>query len=333
MSPTSRRRFLIASLGSGAALGLGLAGYRRGKGEQVVCQKSAHALGSKVAITALAPSETAGDAAIEGAFAEIERVESVLSLYRANSQVSQLNHTGVVAEPHPFLVEVLNHALATSRRSGGAFDVTVQPLWDFYAAAGRERRVPGDAEIAATRAKVDWRRLHVATDRVTLEEPVTAITLNGIAQGFATDRALAVLKSHGIEHALVDAGELASLGRNRAGEPWNAGVQHPREPEAYAALVPLDGRAMATSGDYATSFSDDFRHNHIFDPRTGASPQSFASVTVLAETTMAADALSTACFVLSPEDARRLISETPGADLFAILKDGRTLATPGFPVA
>ncbi len=129
----------------------------------------------------------------------------------------------------------------------------------------------------------------------------------------------------------MDAGEIHPLGTTSAGEPWTVGIQHPREPSAYAALVGLDGRALATSGDYATSFSPDHRHHHILDPRTGVSPGAFSSVSVLAPTAMEADALSTALFVLGPARSLSLIEMTPRVDALFILKDGRTLATGGFP--
>ena len=129
----------------------------------------------------------------------------------------------------------------------------------------------------------------------------------------------------------MDAGEIHPLGEKAGGEPWRAGIQHPREPDAYAALVRLDGRALSTSGDYATAFSPDRRHHHILDPHTGASPGTFSSVSVLAPTAMEADALSTALFVLGPARGLALIEATPRADALFILKDGRTLTTRGFP--
>ncbi len=109
------------------------------------------------------------------------------------------------------------------------------------------------------------------------------------------------------------------------------GIQHPRIEDAYISVAKLDGRCLATSGDYATSFSPDHRDNHIFDPRTGKSPTELASVSVLAESGLVADGLSTALFVLGPEQGLRLIEATPGADALFVLKDGRTLATRGFP--
>ena len=159
------------------------------------------------------------------------------------------------------------------------------------------------------------------------------MTLNGIAQGFAADRAMAALRRHGIGHALVDAGEIGTLGGRDASEPWKVGIQHPRRQDAYIEIAKLDGRCLSTSGDYATSFDEDHRDHHIFDPHTGRSPAAFSSVTIAAPTATQADALSTAVFVLGPERGLDLVRSSPSVDALLVLKDGRTLATDGFPAA
>jgi thiamine biosynthesis lipoprotein len=268
--------------------------------------------------------------AVQRAFEEIERVEQVMSLYRSDSQVCRLNRDGRLERPDPMLVEVLQSACTLSRRTRGAFDVTVQPLWEVFAGAQREGRSVTEADRTAALARVDWRHLSVSSERLALS-PGMAITLNGIAQGYATDRATAVLRECGIEHALVNAGEVGALG-TRGGEPWCVGIQHPREPEAYIALAKLAGRCVSTSGDYATTFSNDRRSNHLFDPRTGRSPDEFASVTVVAPTAMQADGLSTAISVLGLERGEQLLNETPDCDALFVLKDGRTFQTAEFPV-
>jgi FAD:protein FMN transferase len=159
----------------------------------------------------------------------------------------------------------------------------------------------------------------------------TSLTLNGIAQGYAADRAMAALAAHGIEHALIDTGELAGLGR-RQGSPWRIGIQHPRAADAFIALARLDHRCLATSGDYATAFSPDHRYNHIFDPRSGDSPQELASVSIAAPTAMEADALSTAAFVLGAQGALDLLATMPGVDALLVLKTGGVIKSNGFPL-
>jgi len=273
------------------------------------------------------------EAALAAAFAELATVERVMSIYRPEGELSRLNRAGTLEQPHAYLVQVLQAAQAMSERSGGAFDVTVQPLWDLFLAEQKKGRLPGDAAIEAARRKVNWRRLEVTAQRVRLLDQGMAVTLNGIAQGFAADRALAALQGHGIRHALVNSGELGSLGGKEGGEPWKTGIQHPRRPDAFAAVLDLDGRCLSTSGDYATAFSPDFVNNHIFDPATGRSPELLSSVSVLTPSCTEADALSTAIFVAGLERGMKLAESTPRTDAFLIRKDGTTLATKGFPIS
>jgi thiamine biosynthesis lipoprotein len=267
---------------------------------------------------------------VDQAFAELELVEQVMSIYRPTSQLCQLNRDRALDHPHPYLLEVLEAARAMSQRSDGAFDITVQPLWELFSAHCRRGSLPTAVEVEATRRQVGWRRVEISADRVALQGSATAITLNGIAQGFAVDKALACLRTHGIDHALLDTGEIGTVGRNDDGEPWTVGIQHPRVHDAFISLASLSGRCLATSGDYATPFSDDLRWHHIFDPRTGRSPTELASVSIAAPTGLQADALSTAVFVLGPQRGYELVRSTADTDALLVMKDGRTMATNGF---
>ncbi len=342
--PANRRQFLYLAAGVGGAMSLGITDWlvrnathaEEAESAPSSSLKSATrtswALGSDVSITALhADRKTAADA-VDAAFAELELVEELMSMYRPESQLSRLNRDGELGGPHPYFVEVLRAAQDMSRRSGGAFDITVQPLWSLFAEAKKSESLPEDTAVEKARQKVDWRRVEVSPSRIRLRGEGTAITLNGIAQGYAADKATGALKSRGVQHALINTGEIGSLGRKEDGEAWTVGIQHPRHADAYISLAKLAGRSLATSGDYATTFSDDYRFNHLFDPRTGRSPSELASVSIAASTAIQADALSTAVFVLGPEDGVKLVTSARGADALIVLKSGRTLATQGFPL-
>lgn len=331
MRQHSRRRFMLIAAGAAGAAAMGAA-FLGGDRRYPVVKRTAHALGTEVAITARHPSSSAAEQAIDASFAELAYLEHrLLSIYQPESEISRLNTRGVLERPSPFVVYVLRQAQSMSQRTGGAFDVTVQPLWEVFAAAAKQDRLPDPAAVARARAKVDWTQLEIAEERIRFKQPGMKVTLNGIAQGFATDRVLATLRGLGIEHALINAGEHAPLGQATEGDDWTVGIQHPSVDDAFVALADLDGRCLATSGDYATSFSNDRRNHHIFDPRTGYSPTELASVSVLAPTAMQADALSTALFVLGSEQGVKLIQQTR-ADAFFVLKDGGTIVTPRFPL-
>jgi thiamine biosynthesis lipoprotein len=260
---------LIAAGAAGAAAmgGAFLGGDRRWP----VVQRRAHALGTEVAIIVRHPSSNAAEQAIEAAFAELEYLEHrLLSIYQPASEISRLNQHGSLERPSPFVVHVLRHARSMSERTDGAFDVTVQPLWEVFAAAAKQHRLPDPAAVAVARSKVDWTQLDIDDSEIRFRRPGMKVTLNGIGQGFASDRVLATLRGFGIEHALINAGEHAPLGQAAEGDDWTVGIQHPTVGDAFVALADLGGRCLATSGDYATSFSSDRRNHHIFDPRKRA---------------------------------------------------------------
>jgi thiamine biosynthesis lipoprotein len=129
----------------------------------------------------------------------------------------------------------------------------------------------------------------------------------------------------------VNTGEIGAMGGKETGEPWTVGIQHPRNADAYVALASLLDCCMATSGDYATRFTDDYVRHHIFDPANGQSPWELASATVTAPAGLDADGLATAILVLGHEKGLKLLRTFPKAEAFLVLKDGQTVSTPGFP--
>ena len=330
----SRRKVIVASVGLGSvaafSAALGIRNMFAG-GTPELLTRTTKALGTEVSISIAHADPALAEAAIDAAFKELDQVEAVLSIYRPDSQVSRLNETGRIDNPHPFLREVLAASLQLSQRTLGAFDVTIQPLWQTYLDAYRQERLPVVRELDEARAKIGWRKVEVAEDHIHLALQGMAVTFNGIAQGFALDRIRSVLKNQGIQHALIDVGELGALGRKSADEPWQSGVQHPRQADAFVAVVPLDDRCLATSGDYATTFTRNREHHHILDARTGRSPLELASASILAPTGMLADGLSTASFILGAEQGRKLVNQYENVDALFITKDGRQFATPGFP--
>lgn len=341
----SRRQFCMlvlgaASAGLGKACGAAELHRARQSGEQasgsaarelVPVSRTFSAFGTDMSIDVLHADRDQAERGLRAAMGEVSTVERSMSLYVAESQVCRLNREGVVRDPHPYLVQVLRYATAISEASAGAFDITVQPLWEVYAAAKQAGQRPDPASVEAARSKVDWRRVEILPTEIRLAGRGTAITLNGIAQGFAADRAIAALRCHGIAHALVNTGEIAALGTRSGGESWTVGIQHPRRQDAYVALVRLADRALATSGDYATPLSADYRDHHIFDPRVGRSPVTFSSVSVVARTACEADVLATAVFVLGAEPGLTLIRSRAACEALLVFRDGRVLATDGFP--
>jgi thiamine biosynthesis lipoprotein len=285
------------------------------------------AFGTTVSIVVAHADAEQARAAGRAALAQARRIDALMTVYRPESEVSRLNASGALDDPDPHLVRVLERAQRLAELADGTFDVTVQPLWQLYAQCRRRGELPSREAVAAARSCVHWTALEVSPRRLAFKRRGMAITLNGIAQGYATDLALAALREHGIEDALVDAGEYAAEGTRQAGRPWTVGLQHPRDPEAVIAAIAMDGRCLATSGDYEATFSDDFLFHHIFDPRTGCSPRALSSVAVAAPSGADADALTKPMMVLDLARARALLAHFPGAGAVWIDKQSRIVAT------
>lgn len=332
-----RRTLLSASLGLGALGCLGAAGAwlstRSSQAELKPYSASALAFGTTVTIKVLHDDLHAAEKAVNDALHEISHVNALMSVYQEQSQVFRLNRDGRLDDPAPHLRYVLRFAQQLSILTAGAFDITVQPLWLAFSRAHESGRLPDANEIAAARALVDWRQLEIRPEGVRMQSAGMAVTLNGIAQGYAVDLALEALLKGGVKHALLDSGEFASAGNKSNGQPWMLGIRHPRQEDAFSAAVKMDGRKVATSGDYETTFSPDFVHHHIFDPARGDSPPALASATVVAPSGILADGLSTAFMVMGPEKAFALAQRLPDVDAMLIGKDGGMVMTPDFPAA
>jgi len=272
------------------------------------------------------------DRALDAAVAELRHIERQMSLFDADSALSRLNRDGVLPRPDPALVAVLQLAQQVSARSGGAFDATVQPLWAAWQHAHAQRRKPTPAELAAARALVDWRAVAVSAQAVRLGRTGMALTLNGIAQGFAAERARALLQAHGIGHALLDTGEWAPIGQAPDGQPWRLGLASPRDSARILASLRADGRGLAVSSDamlrFGTDPADD-RDHHILDPHTGRSPPHLSAVVVAARSTALADALTKVLFMGTAAQALTLARQW-GVDVVAVDKAGRLHASPGW---
>jgi len=243
------------------------------------------------------------EAGLQAAVAAIRRVEWEMSLFDPDSALSRLNRQGQLRAPAPHLWAVLHRARMVSSVSDGAFDVSMQPLWQLWSQAASQGALPSARMVSQTRQRVNWRAIETSSSSIRLNLPGMKLSLNGIAQGYAADLVRKVLQSVGIDHALIDTGETTLLGQAPGQRAWTLGIEdaarHPSSPEAPPSVV-SDGRAMATSSDAHTVFSADHRHHHIVDPHTGYSPTVWSSVTVLAPTCVMADALTKVFFMLAP---------------------------------
>ncbi|MCF3648475.1 FAD:protein FMN transferase [Synoicihabitans lomoniglobus] len=296
----TRRRFLriaavhtvaLAALGAHAATAA--SSPRRWRGI---------ALGGEVGIDLYGADAAAADV-FARCRSEMLRLEKVFSLYDDRSALSHLNREGALADAPHELRDVLALAKRVSEASAGAFDVTVHPLCETLAQGETD-----PAALAAARDLVDYERVIVAGTRVVLDRPGMAVTLNGIAQGYITDRITDVLTEAGYRAALVDIGEKRALGEHPDRRAWRVGVRDPVG-DGLAGVIDLpSGYAMATSGGYGQRYAAGNRH-HLLDARAAESRHDWASVTVIAPQAAVADALSTALAVSAPESAQAILAQ------------------------
>ena len=324
----SRRRFLkvCAALTGGTAL----PGWAKPARDMRHVEHGV-LLGAEAEIQLYHPDARAAQEAIAECFAEVRRLESVFSLEQPGSALSRLNRHGGLTDAPPELIALLERAAEFSRATSGAFDVTVQPLWGLYVRHFSAHRAdvdgPGAAAIRDARSRVDYRQVQINRRRIALGRDGAAITLNGIAQGFITDRIAEMLRALGFEHVLVNMGEIRALEGHADGAPWRVGIADPDRPWHSFLTVPLVGQAIATSGGYGTAFDASGRHHHLFDPRTGKSANHYRSVSVLAPDATTADALSTGLSVLPPDAAFAVLRAYPDASVLFLTNDGGLLQT------
>ncbi|MGB3277163.1 MAG: FAD:protein FMN transferase [Castellaniella sp.] len=312
---TPRRRFLGILAASAALVGPGslrAALNTSGDLPEPVTWRGV-ALGADAQLQLLHPDRAHAERLVRMAVAEVHRLEQVFSLYREDSALVRLNRAGRLDAPPLDLSRLLSQAIAFGDRTGGLFDPSVQTLWDLYAArvlAGLPLP-PDPAELRAALAKVDYRAIRIEADAIVLERPGMALTLNGIAQGYITDRVTELLRANGLEHAMIDLGEARGLGSPEPGRPWHAGIADPRKPDHILETIDLSNQALATSGGYGTPLDASGRYTHLFDPHTGQATPRWRSVTVRAPDATTADALSTAFSQMPADTIRGMISRFP----------------------
>jgi len=246
---------------------------------------------------------------------EIDRLEQIFSLYRPNSEISRLNAAGTLLKPSPELRKLIEASQRLGELSGGAFDISVQPLWRVYEAhfwsrTDIQRDIAARARDVA-QTLVDFRQIESGAARVAFARAGMAITLNGIAQGYISDAIADMLRNEGFESAVVDLGEYRAIGRHPDGRPWRVGIRDGRNAGSIDRVIDLEDMALAVSGGYGTTFDASGRFHHIFDPRTGASANTIVDVAVMGPTATAADGLATAICVAGEGLAPTLLAAYP----------------------
>jgi len=297
-------------------------------------------MGTFAEVTAVAPDQATARRAVEAAYARLKDVNRLMSDYVADSEIGRLNalSAGQSLRVSPETFHCLRRALEIAEQSAGAFDVTCRPLVVLWKQAARQDRLPTEAELRATLARVGWRKLSLHPDQLAVTPTVDGmqVDLGGIAKGYALDLAAAAMRAAGASSGLVDVGgDVLAWGPRADGSAWRVGLRHPFQNGILRTLALID-RAVATSGvQQRFNLIGGRRYSHIVDPRTGRPAEQSPSVTVIASDGLTADAWATAFSVLSVEEGRALLERQPQLELEVLWvlpgKDEPVVQmTPGF---
>lgn len=310
MAETYTRRRAIAIFAAAAGLPL----ITGAKSIERSVTWTGQALGAPATLILNHGDKAAARGLIERVVAEVARLESVFSLYRQDSAIAELNRVGVLVAPPAELVSLLQASRGFWDMTGGAFDPSVQPLWALYrnhfGMPDADPSGPSRTDIAQALTQVGFGSVRCDRDRIVIGAK-TALTLNGVAQGFITDRIVDMLREAGVTSSLVDMGEDRAIGAKADGSPWRIGLAESQDSDRPDQVLEIVNKAVATSSASGFRFDQAGRFGHILDPRIGHVPSLYKRVTVIAEEAATADALSTA-FTLMDEESIASVVKSRG---------------------
>jgi thiamine biosynthesis lipoprotein len=298
---------------------------------KVICSRPA--MGTLVSVTALGRSDHKIQEAIGRAFDEMDRLIGVFSRFDGSSAVTHLNKAGRVAGPPPEFSKVISRSLQYNRLSGGAFDISVEPVVELFRARMDQKnsREPSQAELREALELVDPEGIRLSKSGVCLNKAGMGITLDGIAKGYVVDAIAGVLQKFKIRNYLINAGgDIRTAGTKENRQPWSIAVQDPDKQGRFPDTIQLNDGAVATSGSYEVYFDRDRIFHHIVSSNSGRSPNTSASVSVVAPSAMAADALATSVFVMGSRSGIELIESLPGCECLLVDREGSQLKSTGW---
>ncbi|HXN06020.1 MAG TPA: FAD:protein FMN transferase [Nitrospiria bacterium] len=295
-------------------------------------EKSNMMMGTFIQITVVSASEKTADEALEAGFAEVKRLEDIFSIYRENTEFSEISRMAGIKPVSigPESYELIMRGLEIGHLTEEGFNMAVGPavrLWKVTESS----RIPSEAELARIMPLVDPTKVILDPSKRTvfLKEKGMVLDPGGIAKGYTADKVEAVLKRKGIKSGIVAmAGDLKLFGKKPGGKEWRVAIKHPRKPGETLATLDLTDEAVSTSGDYERFFmKDGVRYHHILVPETLQPARECQSVTVVAPDGTTADALSTGIFVMGPRKGLALAERLPGIGAVIVDKDGNVLVS------
>ena len=302
--------------------------------EPVVVKRAQMQMGTLVSITVVARNEAVAQAAATAGFAEIRRLEELLSTWIPTSELSQVNAAAGVKPVHVSTetLTVVQRAMQAAEMTDGGFNIAIGPAVEAWSVT-EGQRVPTESELDALRSLVDLRAVHVDVREQTiyLGKAGMRIDVGGIGKGYAADQAVEALRRAGaIAGVVALSGDIKTFGRLPGGKMFPIGIQHPRKDGSVLAWIDLQDEAISTAGDYERFFvRDGVRYHHILDPRTLQPARSCQSVTVIAREGVWADGLDTGIFVMGVELGMQLVETLPDVEAIIVDAEGHVHVSSG----
>jgi thiamine biosynthesis lipoprotein len=294
--------------------------------------KSQLGMGTFINMIVFHPSKGEAEEAMGRAFAEINRLTSLMTRFQSTSYIGHLNATGSFNGAPFEVMEVLRSALRYHTISQGAFDITVMPIVDLYQHSFQASNAPPSPQaLQETMHSVGSQHLTMTKDSVSFARSGMEVTLDGIAKGYIIDRAMDLLRQQNIQHALINAGgDIVVHGGKGEGKPWSIGIQDPWNHKRYVDVVTLNSGAIATSGNYEVFFDREKLFHHLIVPNKGTPAPSIASVSIQAPNAMEADALATTAYVMGPDKGYQFIKQFRGAEGLIIKNRKHKISSSGW---
>ncbi len=315
------------------ALSVGCAGFPM-QSEPVVVKRVQMQMGTLVTITAVARNEAVAHASATAGFAEIRRLEELLSTWIPTSELSRVNASAGIMPVHvsPETLTVVQRAIQVAEMTDGGFNIAIGPAVDAWNVM-ESQRVPTESELETLRPLVNLQAVHVDVRNQTiyLRKAGMRIDVGGIGKGYAADQAVEALRRAGAVAGVVAvSGDIKTFGRLPGGKMFPVGIQHPRKDGLVLAWIDLQDEAISTAGDYERFFErEGVRYHHILDPRTLQPARSCQSVTVIAREGVWADGLDTGIFVMGPARGMELVEQLPDVEAIIVDQDGHMLVSSG----
>ena len=302
--------------------------------EPVVVKRVQMQMGTLVSVTAVARNEAVAHAAATAGFAEIRRLEELLSTWIAASELSRVNASAGIQPIHVSTetLTVVSRAIQAAEMTNGGFNIAIGPAVEAWSVT-ESQRIPEESELNALRPLVDLQAVHVDMRKQTiyLDKAGMRIDVGGIGKGYAADQAVEALRKAGaIAGVVALSGDIKTFGRLPGGKKFPVGIQHPRKDGTVLAWIDLEDEAISTAGDYERFFErDGVRYHHILDPHTLQPARRCQSVTVVAREGIWADGLDTGIFVMGAELGMQLVEALPDVEAIMVDAEGHVHVSSG----